>query len=138
MLVKCPQCNVEFSPSLVRCPRCGVWEPEQELTDDYRIVQIQAAFSDGRSARQIRADLVSQGYDVDVAKDLISEGKRRMKPAHRRLGMQLAFKGLLLMGIGAVLYVMLLGLIVFYVVFAVGLALFIVGVIKGWTGWRIE
>ena len=111
MLVKCPQCNVEFSPSLVRCPRCGVWEPEQEETDDYRVVQIQSALSDGRSARQIRAELVSQGYDVDVANDLISDARRRMKPAHQRLGMQLALKGSLLMAVGGVLCVIPFGLI---------------------------
>ena len=138
MLVKCPDCNVEFSPSLGCCPRCGMWEPAQDQTDDYQIVQIQSAFSDGRSARQIRAELLSQGYDAAVAGDLIFAAKHRMKPRHRRLGVQLAFKGLLLMALSALLYVVLLGMVWFYVLFAVGLALFVVGVIKGWTGWHIE
>jgi hypothetical protein len=147
MLVKCPECRIEFSPSLGCCPRCGVWQPAQEETDDYRIMRIQSALSDGRTTRQVRTELVSQGYDAEIASDLISEAKRRMKPAHRRLGVQMAFKGLLLMAISSVLYLLFLGILgiawwsavlAFYTVFAVGLALFIIGVIKGWTGWHIE
>ncbi|MBW3542009.1 MAG: hydrogenase maturation nickel metallochaperone HypA [Planctomycetes bacterium] len=138
MLVRCPDCNVEFSPSLGRCPRCGIWAPTEEQCDEFQIVQIQSALTDGQTVRQIRDDLISQGYEPQVAQDLIIAAKDRMRPGHRRLGMQLAFKGLLLMGVSSLLYVTLFGMVWFYGLFAVGLALFIVGVIKGWTGWHLQ
>ena len=142
MLVKCPTCNLEFSPSVGCCPKCRVWQPERAQIVDYWVEQIRSAWSEHQSTGQIRTDLMAKRFEADAASELILVARERMRPKYRRVGMRItarALQLLVLISLSSILGAAA-GLAMNWsrvVLIAIGMVGLVMGVIQWSTGWRI-
>jgi hypothetical protein len=141
MLVKCPNCDIEFSPGLGRCPRCDLWEPEPDEVDDDRIHYASTEMSKGRTVREMRDEFLAGGCDAQVADDLLHEARARVKRSNERNGLQLTAKGVALLFLALVLALFLpplLDVLSGVACASVGLVLVVIGLVKCWIGWNLD
>lgn len=137
MLVECPECQIQFSPSLDVCPQCR-WRPPLEKIRDYCVHDAALAISEGGTAIQIREDLLQRGFvDTDIDA-ILSEAQKRDRSSNRELGKDRIVKGVGLMCLSGLGYFFTLGTVFFYGLLAVGIGMFAAGLYQRVFGAKVD
>jgi hypothetical protein len=138
MLVKCPDCKVEFSPSTGVCPSCREWRPSIDDARDFFVDEAVKALSSKETRSDVQQRLIENGFSELDADTIVSEAARKVRTANRALGRSRSVKGLALMCLNGLILLVTGGMLFAYGLLAAGFALFAAGKIQRTTGANVD
>lgn len=138
MLVICPYCDTHFTPSVGICPACGDFRPPLEATADFETNRAEIDLFRGISSLFIQQRLVDKGFSEIVADDIVAAAVRNVRRSNRQTGGYRILAGAGLLAAGGLLAVVSRGLFVVHGILAIGLALFVAGVIQYVSGANLD
>jgi len=144
MLVPCPNCRVEFSPSLRTCPTCGKYEPPFEVVRDHFLRQTMEAIAAGASDAKVREIFIARGLADAEADEHVTIAKRQSRGANRRSGISHIAQGILFLLLSGFLWLLSYAVtrgfvtLFFYGLFAIGVGFLVAGIYQWLTGRRVE
>jgi hypothetical protein len=134
MLVKCPKCRIEFSPSGGVCPVCREYKPTKLETKEFEVAE---ALDSSASPDAVRQRLLDAGCDEFEVGKVLRDIQSKARNENRVVGVQRIVLGALLVGGYYVTWVLMLGNIIFPMFLIIGVLLILVGMFQFAFGNRI-
>jgi predicted phage tail protein len=144
VLVHCPNCNVDFSPSFRICTTCGKYKPSLDEIRDYLLREASELLSEGKSPEQVRGMFVERGFSDLEADQSTAEARKAGRSINRRHGTSRISQGIALMllsgMLAAISVVLTAGFFTVFCwgLFACGFALSMAGIIQVVSGRHVE
>ena len=139
MLVQCTGCGISYEHSLRRCVACGAsYVPGNEERLRLCAADAQKWLESGAKRSQVRARLIwEQRLSEEEADGVVAAARRELRRQARQHGRYVAGSGMVLLLVGAFIYVFTGGFVIASGCLAVGGAMLALGLLKAVTGWNI-
>lgn len=86
MLTECPECRIQFGPSLRFCPQCGEHEAKLEHRIKYLQTKAEELLEAGVSYADVANFLVEEGMESSAANELAGQCQRTVSTDANRSG----------------------------------------------------
>ncbi len=108
-MIKCPTCDIEYSPSFARCPKCRRYPTPRFERARYVAQTASERISDCEDPEIVRHYLQDNGFSEKEADAIVQKGKRGLRSENRSHGRHQFAAGLAMLFAGGLILLLVGG-----------------------------